>query len=177
MLIRSFIAVPIPDEPADEIIKYIFRMRPNLNFKWVNRDQLHITLKFLGEIDTNKLQLVKNALDEIKINFEPFRINLNKLGSFPGVLFLSGDKGVKELNLLAKNINQKIFEYAQIQFDKRKFRPHVTLARFHNKNISPEELLTSLENLPNKNIEWTCNEIYLMKSDLKPSGAVYTRLY
>ena len=175
MLIRSFIAAPVPDDEAIKIMRYIREtgaVLRNRDYKWATRDQLHITLKFLGEQNPEIIERVKNALDEI--NFEPFEIAFNKLETFAGVVCLSCEN--KNMAVLAKNINAKVFEHAELEIDRRKFKTHITLARLKQRRFpTPDEMNLLLENPPE--VKWTCGEIFLMKSKLTPEGAIYTRLY
>ncbi len=172
MLIRSFIAVPVSDDEALKIMRYVNETGAYLkNFRWSRRDQLHITLKFLGEQKPEIIERVKNALDEIK--FDPFEIAFNKLETFAGVVCLSG--GNEKLTRLAKIVNEKIFEHAELERDRRKFKAHITLARLKQKFPTPDEMRILLENPPA--VKFECKEIFLMRSKLTPEGAIYTRIY
>ena len=172
MLIRSFVSVPVPDSEALKIMRYVRDTGAYLkNFRWSRRDQLHITLKFLGEQIPEIIERVKAALDEI--NFEPFEISFNKIESFAGVVCLSGVN--EKLTKLSRIVNEKIFEHSELQRDQRKFKAHITLARIKQKFPTPDEMRILLEEPPS--IKFLCQEIFLMRSKLTPEGAIYTRLY
>ena len=99
-LIRSFVAVKVPGNVADELENFLAELRPLAKIRWVRRSQFHITLKFLGENTREVTEDVKEALEAVK-NFEPFTVELSYIGAFPNlnaprVLWLSGDKGAKE---------------------------------------------------------------------------------
>lgn len=176
-LIRSFVAVKVPDEISDKLENFISRLRPLSNIRWVKREQFHITLKFLGEIEPEIFESVKNSLLPLK-NFEPFKIELSFIGAFPSiknanVLWISGTKGTKELAAISKRVNDVLYECAEIERDTKKFKAHLTLARLKGERIS-ERLLSGLGTLPQLN--WLCSELVLMRSVLTPKGPIYTQI-
>ena len=176
-LIRSFVAVRVPGNVADELENFLAELRPLAKIRWVRRSQFHITLKFLGENSREVTEDVKESLTAIK-HFEPFTVELSYIGAFPNlnaprVLWLSGDKGAKELGNVAKMVNDKLFDEAGIEKDTKKFQAHLTLARLKDSYL-PENLVRKLGEVPK--LSWTCGELFLMKSDLKPSGPVYSQL-
>lgn len=176
-LIRSFVAVKLPGNAADVLENFLAEIRPFAKIRWVRRSQFHITLKFLGENSRAVTEDVIDALTPIK-HFEPFTVELSFIGAFPNlntpkVLWLSGDKGANELAQVAKMVDNSIFESAGIERESKKFKPHLTLARLKDSCL-PENLLRRLGEVPK--ISWVCDELCLMKSDLKPSGPVYSQL-
>ena len=176
-MIRAFVAVRVPWNVADELENFIAELRPLAKIRWVRRDQFHITLKFLGELEPYVIDQVKDSLFPLK-NFEPFRIELSYIGAFPNlnaprVIWLSGDKGAKELSLLSRKVNEVLFEEAEIPKDDKKFKAHLTLARLKD-SFLPENLVRKLGTV--KNFSWLCDELVLMKSDLRPEGPIYSQL-
>ena len=174
-LIRSFVAVRMPGHAADELENFLAGIRPLAKIRWVRRSQFHITLKFLGENTREITEQVKEALIPLK-NFEPFTVELSYIGAFPNlntprVLWLSGDKGAKELTALSRKVNDEIFEAAGLEREAKKFQAHLTLARLKDSRL-PENLVRKLGEVPK--LSWVCDELFLMKSDLKPSGPVYS---
>ena len=176
-LIRSFVAVKLPGNAADVLENFLAEIRPLAKIRWVRRSQFHITLKFLGENSRAVTEDVIDALTPIK-HFEPFTIELSFIGAFPNlsapkVLWLSGDKGANELGYVAKRVSDSLSDIDGLKCDTKKFRPHLTLARLKDSYL-PENLLRKLGEVPK--ISWTCDELFLMKSDLKPSGPVYSQI-
>ena len=172
-LIRSFVAVKMPGNAADVLENFLAEIRPLAKIRWVRRSQFHITLKFLGENSRAVTEDVIDALTPIK-HFEPFTVELSFIGAFPNlnapkVLWLSGDKGANELAQVAKMVDNSIFESAGIEGESKKFKAHLTLARLKDSYL-PE----NFGEVPK--ISWVCDELCLMKSDLKPSGPVYSQL-
>ena len=111
-------------------------------------------------------------------NFEPFTVELSYIGAFPNlnvpkVLWLSGEKGASELSILSKKVNESVFDTAGIERDTKKFQAHLTLARLKESRL-PENLVRRLGEVPK--ISWTCSELCFFRSDLRPSGPIYSQL-
>ena len=173
-IIRSFVAVRMPGNVADELENFLAEIRPLAKIRWVIRSQFHITLKFLGENSREVTEDVKEALIPLK-HFEPFTVELSYIGAFPNlsapkVLWLSGDKGASELGNIAKRVNDVLYDSVGLEREAKKFRSHLTLARLRDSSL-PENLVRKLGEVPR--LSWVCDELFLMKSDLKPSGPVY----
>ncbi len=139
---------------------------------------IHITLKFLGEIEPEICTRDKNALTEISNIAEPFKINISESGTFPNFnkprVFWFGllqDKN-QSLNCLNEWIEGKLTELGFAP-EKRKFSPHLTLGRIRN----PANYNQLIRFFMDKKFEQktiNVNQIVLMKSELRPAGAVYT---
>lgn len=175
-LIRAFVAVTLPDDVSGRLEEYINALRPLYRVRWVRREQMHITLKFLGELEPEVIDDVKEALIPLK-HFEPFRIELDTVGAFPNirnanVLWLSGSKGAKELGRIAGKVNDALLEGAGLEKDAKKFRAHMTIARLKGENAG--DIVNGMGTLPL--LGWTCGELVLMQSVLYPKGPVYTQI-
>ena len=176
-LVRAFVAVRVPGKIADELENFLSELRPLAAIRWVRREQFHITLKFLGEVEHSVIEQVKEALEPMKY-FEPFRIELDHIGAFPSlasprVLWLGGDKGAVELGRLAKRVNDVLYETAGLERESKKFTAHLTLARLKD-SVLPEALVKRLGEVPV--LSWECSELVLMKSLLTPQGPIYSQL-
>jgi len=174
MLIRAFIAVVPSGEVQNAMEKYLSQLRPLANHKWVNRSQLHVTLRFLGEIDPKVFDEIKMKLEDVKI--APFRISLDHCGAFPGiarakVLWISGETGSSELKQLAAQTEQ-IAVSCGIAPEEKKFSPHLTIARTRIEGNMPEELIKAMKDAPV--FSWQCKDFVLMQSQLTPHGPIYT---
>ncbi len=148
----------------------------NLAAKWVQPHNIHLTLKFLGEVEENKVANVKNVINTVTGNFSPFTIHLKEFGFFPTernprVFFVSTDNE-ERLKLIAYSLEETM---EQLGFRReQRFRSHITLARLKSrKNI--DCLIQKIKNIhPEGEIE--VKEISLYKSTLTPHGPVYERL-
>ena len=176
-LIRAFIAVKLPEDIADSLEDFLDDIRPLSKIHWVKREQFHITLKFLGELEPEVIDDVIDSLSPMK-HFEPFRIELSTIGAFPNmknanVLWLGCSRGAKELAGLSRRINDTLFNEVELERDTRKFRAHLTLARLKGEYVS-ENVINQLGTFPLMN--WTCDELVLMRSTLTPKGPIYTQI-
>lgn len=174
MFIRAFIAVAPPEEVLDAMEIFLFRLRPMSDYKWVNRSQLHLTIRFLGEISPEVFDGIKIRLENVRI--DPFRISLDYSGAFPGysrtkVLWISGKTGSEELKRLADQTEQ-IAISAGLEPEKKKFSPHLTIARTRTECNIPEKLIQAMKDTPS--FSWECKDFVLMQSQLTPRGPIYT---
>ena len=176
-LVRAFVAVKLPGDCADALENFLAELRPLANIRWVRREQFHITLKFLGELEHSVIEQVKDALEPMK-HFEPFTVRLDFIGAFPNlnvprVLWLGGNEGASELGRIARNVDGVLSEKAGLERETRKFTAHMTLARLKDSSL-PEELVRMLGEVPV--MSFTCRELFLMRSQLTPRGPVYSEL-
>jgi 2'-5' RNA ligase len=132
-LVRTFLAVAVPQP----IRMHVWRIAENerqkdVAVKWVGLDNIHITLKFLGEIDEKQQADISRSMQQIAAQHESFVVNLKGIGCFPNpkyprVLWVGVDKGSDELCTLAREIDEQL-----VVFDfrpEKRFHPHVTIAR------------------------------------------------
>ncbi len=176
-LVRAFVAVKVLGFAADELENFLALLRPLAPIRWCRREQFHITLKFLGEVERSVIDKVIDALEPVK-HFEPFTVELEHIGAFPNlnsprVLWLGGEKGSVELGKLARMVDDVLCEEAGLARESKKFRAHLTLARLKDEPL-PEELVRKLGDVPRVSFE--CVELALMRSVLTPRGAVYSQL-
>ena len=162
-MVRAFVAVRVPGVAADALENFLSELRPLARVRWVRREQFHITLKFLGELEQGVIDEVIDALAPMK-SFTPFTVELNHIGAFPNlnsprVLWLGGDKGAVET--------------AGLERESKKFTAHLTLARLKD-SVLPEALVKRLGDVPV--LSWECSKLVLMKSLLTPQGPIYSQL-
>lgn len=170
---RTFIALEIPDNVKEKIFLSLNEERKKWRgVKWVEKENLHITLKFLGEVKEEKIPLISKVLDEVSERFKSFRLSLNVLGAFPTLknprifwIGISPEEKVKEIfEFIEKKLKKLGFEK-----EKREFHPHITVARVKkrgNFNIGEKKLGDGFE----------IKEVILFKSELRPEGPLYTPL-
>jgi len=181
---RTFIAIELPKE----IKEYLARVQNKLkasgaDVKWVEPANIHLTLKFLGEIDENIKTKVIASLSEIAAGRDSFIVGLSSIGAFPGIRsprviwagLSLGDEDVKEI---AKKIESDLEKIGLAKED-REFSSHITLGRTRSaKNRS--ELARMLEDPPETQqgpLEFYVSEITFFKSTLTPKGPVYEPLH
>lgn len=180
-LIRCFVAVEIPGNLKQKIDQYIISLKQiSPKIKWVKAKNLHITLKFLGEIQVDLLNKVKHELSGISKIVKPFQMSLHGSGFFPN----QNNPRIVWLGLQSDNDNlifklhewiDKKLETLGFNREKRRFSPHLTTGRIKIQDNIPE-----LANYINQNkfqsSAFNVDQIVLMKSELKPSGAEYSKL-
>lgn len=144
--------------------------------RWQRDDQLHLTLAFLGDVDRNRANDLVAALGEFRTG--PFALALAGYGSFDaarpgrvGALWI-GVQPSEPLAALAAKVRRAAIGEG-IAPDARKFRPHITLARFPARGVMPESLARFLEAGPAPAGEWTADAMTLFESRLGQGGAHY----
>lgn len=132
--IRSFIAIPLAPEVRRNAARLIGRLsQQDDGIKWVPTDNLHLTLKFLGEVDNTEVPRVCDVIVDVASDYEPFELTFGSTGGFPDidrprVLFASVDDPSGSLCGL---VGQLEVDLAELRFKRepRDYRPHLTLGR------------------------------------------------
>jgi len=174
---RAFVCVSPDDTASGEIADFMEKLKGFDGFRWVERTSFHITLKFLGETTLERIMKLDTNMSRIG-GIRPFRISLADVGAFPGLasvktLWIGAGEGKDSLTKLAESVDRAAAA-SGFETEKRRFHPHMTLARARagsGQALTPE-LASLLAMLPL--FSWVCDSFTLMKSDLKPGGAVYT---
>ena len=180
--IRAFLAVDPPEEIFREIIGIQERLKKTIkgDIRWVRPEGIHLTLKFFGYVyqsDVANISLVvKNNVADMKT----LMLNVRNVGAFPTttrprVLWLGIDGDTDPLISLQAEMDTGFQEYGFKKED-RPFRPHLTLAR-----VKEPKGLIGLAEAVKKNGDYVAGSfsvsgLTLFKSDLKPTGAIYTKL-
>ena len=178
--LRTFIAIELPATIREELCGLQEQLRsPGLSAKWVFRDNIHLTLKFLGPVESGRLPAINSALEESLADEKTFSFNLEGLGVFPSlsrprVVWVGIDEGKDELKRIAGKIEDAL---ASIGFPKeeRRFSAHITLSRV-KREAQPGKLREKIEGLDYSSGPITVSRIVTMKSNLTPEGPIYTRL-
>jgi 2'-5' RNA ligase len=177
---RSFIAIDIPADIKLAIHDVIRTISGDARgIRWVSTANIHLTLKFLGDVRDNLIPQIEKRLKLIGKRYQPFSIGIRGAGAFPNfknpdVLWL-GIEASDQLEALFREIDAALAEIG-FERDSRKFSPHLTIGRVKDRrDVTPvvRELSTYKDTFFGT-IE-VC-EILLMKSVLKPSGAEYAKV-
>lgn len=167
---RLFVAVELPIEVKDELYRIQKLINPGLaKIKWVPKKNLHLTLKFIGEV--TDVEKIEKKLSKIKFN--PFSVRLDKFGAFPSwdkiQVFWAGLGPKKDIVELQQNVDSELFSLFKKD---QKFSPHLTLGRV--KMIKKEEeFLKAIKKIKIKPLEFKINEFKLMQSRLTKDGSKY----
>ena len=178
--IRAFIAVEIDEPNKQKICGLISGLKKSeADAKWITEDQMHLTLKFLGNTDKSEIQKISDALSDIADNFNSFKINFSEIGAFPNmnrpaVIWLGIDKGAGILKMLNEKIETAL-EKIGFRQENREFKPHLTLARIRSPKNTPNLIKLIKETSFNSgDNDSRINKLALFQSALNPKGAVHT---
>ncbi len=177
---RTFIAIEISKDIIEKINNFIFKTYQEIDknkISWVKKENLHITLKFLGEINENQIEIVKNVLKYIAKDVEDFFISLEGLGLFPNlksprVIWIGIKKGEEKLKFLSNIINENLSKYGFLK-EEKEFASHLTIARI-KKIKSINEIINYFEKYKNQFFGISkVKNITFFQSILKPEGPEY----
>ncbi|MGZ6208380.1 MAG: RNA 2',3'-cyclic phosphodiesterase [Syntrophales bacterium] len=180
--VRAFLAVDPPEEIFREIIKIQERLKKAIqgDIRWGRPEGIHLTLKFFGYVYESDIANISHVVKNNVVNMKALILNVRNLGAFPSVnrprvLWLGINGDTDALITLQAEIDTGFQEYGFKKED-RPFRPHLTLAR-----VKETKGLVGLAEAVKKNDDciagtFTVSGLTLFKSDLKPTGAIYTRL-
>ena len=174
---RVFIAVDLPAEIRNELTKLQRELEPVTDSaRWVAPESIHVTLKFIGEIAEKRLDEIDAAVTGF--TWKSFVITVRGVGFFPGNrsprVFWAGMEAPTMQNL-AEELDSRM-ERLGFEKEKRAFRPHITLARARDSRIDSSLVAASAKYAEYDFGSFTVDRMFLFKSILKPTGAVYERL-
>ncbi len=176
--IRCFIAIEVPD-----CIQQVFEETQNAlkssisKASWTRFGNFHLTLKFLGDVKQDRISEICDTIENVSKKHETFTLDFGGIGAFPNmlrprVLWIGLSHGKADTTELARAINSEL-AHLGFKYDSR-FHPHVTLTRLR-KHVNLERLKSLFQKYQTlQDALMTVDEVTLVKSDLHPSGAVYT---
>jgi 2'-5' RNA ligase len=183
--IRSFVAIELPEELKLELAKLQSQLKTasRASVKWVDTRGIHLTLKFLGNVEAKQIPAIVEAIAKASQGIAPFHLEAAGTGVFPGqrqprVVWVGLRGDVPVLLRLQEHLEAALVPLG-FASEARSFTPHITLGR-----VRPEGLAIDKQNLAqavtSTQFEATtpleAKAVVLIKSQLTPSGAIYTRL-
>jgi RNA 2',3'-cyclic 3'-phosphodiesterase len=179
--IRSFVAFALPESVLSRIRELQDRLKDErFSVRWTRPESIHLTLKFLGDVPESEVDGIAAAMDVAAAEKPPFSLHAKGLGVFPGIkrakviwIGLGGD--LEPLKTICADLESSL-ERVGFPKETRPFKGHLTIGRPKGQ-IDPKRLgdvLGSFSAFASEPFE--AGELILYKSDLKPSGAVYTKL-
>jgi len=184
--IRAFVAIELDDALKIALGQIQARLKRTANprvARWVAPEAIHLTLKFLGDVPADRIDEITGAVRRSCEAFAPFSICLSDAGCFPNpgrprVIWVGVDGELKVLMRLQHSVESELSRIG-LPPEKRGFHAHLTLARLRRNASSRErveigEAVSTVE--VGASVTMTVREVSLMRSDLRPTGAVYTRL-
>jgi 2'-5' RNA ligase len=185
-LLRAFIAIEFPASLQESIFRQTARTRQNAGSeaaRWVTQANLHLTLKFLGDVSQANLQFLNQMLSVEAAKYPSFLLTVGGLGAFPSTrrprVIWVGVQVPQELRALQHSIETAAARLGYAP-EERPFSPHLTIGRVRQ-SASPadqQRLRLAIESTQIGQIgQAEIGSVTLMKSDLQPGGSVYTPLY
>jgi len=171
-LMRLFFGIGIPPNIRSEIDVFIQTLKPRLpRMKWVKAENLHITLRFLGDVEEAKLSVLGDAARGAQGSVSEFDAKLGGLGAFPApgkarVVWLGLASGHEESAALFNSLEANLVK-AGFPPERRRYHPHVTLARLRHPAPLP------LEEFDPPVLSFRAAAFTLYKSTLTPGGPIY----
>jgi 2'-5' RNA ligase len=174
-MIRIFIALNIPENVKNTLIE----LRDSIagaNYKWENKEKLHLTLKFIGEILESDLEKIISELSFLE-NYSALDCSITNFGFFyrennPSILWVGLNIDNTILDIIDKI--ESTLEKFSIRKEKRKFHPHLTLLRI--KKNPGSSFINSFKNFKFEPITFKTNSISIYKSELFTTGSVYQEI-
>ncbi|PWT92703.1 MAG: RNA 2',3'-cyclic phosphodiesterase [Blastocatellia bacterium] len=177
---RVFCAVELPQALQEKIEQHVQRLRkivPEAKASWSRPGNVHLTLKFFGDVEMNRVGKISEAASRATQTTSPFSIGVRGTGAFPKinqpkVLWIGIDDVQKELSNLQQSVET---ECANEEFpkDERAFRPHLTVARLRNPHRA-RELAQAHQELGFETLIVPVREIVVFRSQLSSEGSTYT---
>jgi 2'-5' RNA ligase len=178
--LRSFIAIELPETIKSALAELQQELkRSEADIRWVKPENIHLTLKFLGNIEEKLVDDIVKAIETTCNKYPEFDLEIKGMGVFPNIksprVIWVGVNSSEILTDLQHNIES---EMAALGFEpeNRKFTPHLTLGRFKSSR-GKEALLEDIKLHKDSKLGLiNVKSVYLMRSDLSPAGARYTRI-
>ncbi len=185
--VRAFVAVNLPDSARAALAETMSGLKGAMpeGVRWVDPSGIHLTLKFLGNIDAGLIQPVRLAMEQgaAAFNGPSFQLRLSGLGVFPHrkeprVLWAGITGDLAALTGLQVCVAEALAEF-DFAGERRPFRPHLTLGRVRG-SVSPTARRAISQAIAEAgrpaDISWTVEAIHLIRSSLTPRGASYTSM-
>jgi 2'-5' RNA ligase len=177
--LRLFVALEIPAAVRENIAALLREVRPLApQARWVRAENMHLTLKFIGEVAPPKADAIRAVLAQVPRE-GAFPLQIRGLSFFPNErhprVFWAGIEAGPELPRLAAAIEGAL-EPVGIAREDRAFTPHLTLARFNKPGLAEKLRVAVEKNSAREFGKIVTTEFHLIESRLKPTGAQYTRL-
>ncbi len=176
--IRTFVCIEIPDSIRERIGRLQDSLRTiKASVSWSKPSNIHLTLKFLGALEATRIKSVHEAVERAAAGIPPFEVEVSGAGCFPyprnpRVLWIGFSEIPDPLAQLYARLEAEL-ERAGFEREKRKFSPHLTIGRLR-KPKSGQLLAQKLTDAGFASESFLATEVLVMRSDLKPTGSVYT---
>lgn len=185
-VIRAFIAIELTAEiqnRLDEVTASFKKKLDGVPVRWVPAGNIHLTLKFLGDVSVANVEVLMDIMKTEVAGHRPFEVSVGGAGAYPNIrrprVLWVGVEAPAELGLIQNGVETAMARLGYAR-EERPFSPHLTVGRV-SRNANSDDTRSIAKALENSRIGFlgaACvQEICLFRSDLQPSGAVYTRIY
>ena len=179
---RSFIAIDLPEEVKKELNANFLRQLRAMTFRMsvIKPEGIHLTLKFLGDVEPEMLDSINKALTPLLLKLQPFELRLKEQGYFgsrscPKVLWIGLNGELESLKNLVETVEKTVCSMG-FNPEERKFSPHVTIARVKERKPC-RGLVEYFSSLNVPQLAFNISSVYIKRSILQPTGAVYKTFY
>jgi len=176
-MVRCFLAIDLDESLRDKVLHLHEKFKDLAEIKFVERENLHLTLWFFGEVNLDFVNSISKEVDEAVKHFKPFELHLKSIGAFPSIDYVRVIWiGVKSTELIELyNSLKGRLEVLGLREDKE-FHPHLTIGRVRRVK-NKEELISRIKELENLEIgKMKVSELKLKKSKLTSRGPIYEDL-
>ncbi len=182
--VRTFVAIELSPQLLRRLRALQDRLRQDVPagvVRWVRPEGIHLTLKFLGDVPTARVEEIATAMCDACVGHVPFTFAVAGLGCFPNlrrprVIWVGVDEPTGTLAALQRDV-EGAMQRLGFAPERRPFRPHLTLGRVKGGGADVVRALGEYVARATVNVgQMEASEVSLMRSDLRPGGAVYTRL-
>jgi 2'-5' RNA ligase len=185
-VIRAFIAIDLSKEiqqHLNEVSDNYKTLLDRVPIRWVPVNNIHLTLKFLGEVSLSNLKILTDMIQAEVSNHHQFDISVGGSGAFPNNrqprIIWVGVEAPQELNMIQTGIEAATARLGYTR-EERAFSPHLTLGRV-SRNASMQDLKMISQTLEKTRVGFlgatNIEKVHLYKSDLHPTGAIYTQIF
>ena len=179
--IRCFIAIEIPEAIQNQLARIQGTLRNQIQkASWVKPSNIHLTLKFLGDVDPEDLESIGEAIEGVAIRHRSFSLRIGGLGAFPNfarprVIWTGVKVGGERVSAIAQDINMALSDFG-FSLDTKKFNPHLTIARLKERiDLRPyTNQYRQYDRIDGAGM--SVDTISLIQSQLHPTGAIYSTL-
>jgi len=178
--IRTFICFELPDKIKEKIADLQDNLKPyGSGVRWTRPDSIHLTLKFLGDVQEEQITDITSAVEKASEMIPPLKIQVSGCGAFPNlrrprVFWVGVKEDSGKLLELQSNIETALEELG-FPKEKRNFFPHLTFGRVKSRDGIPE-MTDFLKDHEFELKPFKAEQVIVMQSQLRPTGAVYTPL-
>jgi 2'-5' RNA ligase len=182
-VVRLFIALPVPEAVMAELKRAQAELRDRLPgdcVRWTRPEQMHLTLRFLGNVAVDRVDALGQALGKACHDFSPLHLRAERIGFFPPmrhprVIWASVHDDQEQLGALQKAIGGAADPFT-LEKAEKEFRAHLTLGRTENIKTSQARVLAEIaDGMVNRDFgDWTADKVEIMRSEFSSGGSRYS---